>query len=1304
MRPFSSQVLTNCAHHDKSMQKIKKPLRTVTTEAIIPVALGVLAISAQAQTKFTRDFAPQEGLVTPAEKPYRNEVCLNGSWQFQPIALPSGFEQGKSALPELAAPTESGWDKTPIRIPSPWNVNSFPDDEGLGGDFRTYPSYPDAWKKAQMGWLRRNFSVPATWKGQRLILHFSAVAGETQVLVNGKLVGTHDDIFLPFDVDITEAVKVGGQNTLQVGVRKSSLRDVQGQYGRRPYQGGSFWGQHIVGIWQDVFLEAVPPIHVENVFVKPNVDKDTLEAQIVVRNDTARAAKISLNGTVYAWQSGAGKDVLSAPEPKWKLAAQPSLQTGPTSATIEPSGVTTLTLRVKVGGKLKFWSPENPNLYGLVCSLKDSAGKVSDAKYTRFGWRQLTFDKGKVLLNGKPLVMKGDSWHFMGIPQMTRRYAYAWYRAAKDANLNAIRLHAQPYPSFYLDVADEMGMLILDETAMWASDGGPKLDDPAYWTDSERHMKGLVLRDRNHPSVFGWSVSNEILPVIRNVFHGPKSMEDDLVRHFEIWSKICRDNDPTRVWISADGEDDGEGTLPTNVNHYGGRESMKRALDTGKPWGVGEAGPAYYGTPDEIARFANDPRAYLSFQDRMEGVAAVSQRDLINQREFGASFRSTFNLVWYGLKPLELGMKDTTRPPLLSDGIFFGPYVEGKPGVQPERLGPYSTTLNPGYDPKLPLYSTWPFFDAIRDAQGEKVIEYKPSRPFEFNAGKAKLPSEGSIKNVRVLAGAGGELEKQLSDMGVPVVAANAQADDALLFIDGVQPPSLDAKATIDRTFAAGGTVFVWGASPATLNKLNALLPLPLRLTNRTASSLVPVTQAPLIAGITPAGLYFSELSPSTIISMGLAGPFTEKATTILTANNTDWMRWNRRGEAVKTAMVMRSEREAKPSGIALSQLAVGGGSIIVSTIPPVPQSTKASALNRTLLANLGIALGEDVAQRNILDVNGVVTRALVLGNYTENNVEEALSLSKVPLNSGPNIAAGSNQSDRTWISATTNAAGAFDLSSLREAETKNPSAAYLSFWLFSPKALNNLLLDPHLPILDLVSSGSVGAQFWLNSKFIPTKTQGDEIVASTLLLEQGWNHLLVKVVRANGGVTPSLKLKSSQPDYLTQLRGAQQIIAEPTMVSSTTTQSAPNIGKVQALVAAEKERGVVVSSERDEKSTNGRLFTAQGHWNYPGVWTTPDAGNRAIWEADLPQDGQYRVEIWYGDDPNRDHASHALLRIKHATGEAQTQLNQRTKTSQWVELGTYRFEKGQRARVTLEGEAAGGNLIADIVRFIPVP
>ena len=160
--------------------------------------------TATASVSFTRAFAPQEGLLTPAEQPYRAELCLNGRWQFQPMPIPNGYVRDQGVPPELAPPNPNRWETTPIKVPSPWNVNTWGDGSHVGAGTPhpywpssiAYPSYPDSWNGIEMGWLRRSFRVPAAWQGRRLQLHFESVAGECQVLVNGQAVGEHLDSYL----------------------------------------------------------------------------------------------------------------------------------------------------------------------------------------------------------------------------------------------------------------------------------------------------------------------------------------------------------------------------------------------------------------------------------------------------------------------------------------------------------------------------------------------------------------------------------------------------------------------------------------------------------------------------------------------------------------------------------------------------------------------------------------------------------------------------------------------------------------------------------------------------------------------------------------------------------------------------------------------------------------------------------------------------------------------------------------------------------------------------------------------------
>ncbi|MBN9295813.1 MAG: hypothetical protein J0I41_02330 [Filimonas sp.] len=1095
---------------------MKKNIRKI----IVAALLITNCIATNAQQKYNGVFAPTDSWIKPAEQKYRSAICINGSWQFQPVALPNGFKEGIDNAPALSMPVNDAWDKTSIRIPSPWNINSFADKNGLGGDFRSYPSYPKTWESIKMGWLRRKVSVPQSWKGQRITLHFEALAGDAVILINGKNAGKHFGIFLPFDIDVTDALNYGSENEILIGVRKASLFDKRSDYGRRTYQAGSFWGQHIAGIWQDVYLVAVPQVHIQDVYVQAKLDENKLSATVMVRNDNSSDISVKLSGNITGWKNG-----------KAALSMQPVTVTVPAHASKAVELVQT------VGGALKEWTPASPELYNIDIQL-NSNGNITDTKTTRFGWRQIALRGSQFLLNGKPFVMKGDSWHFMGIPQMTRRYAQAWYQAMRDANLNAVRLHAQPYPSFYLDVADEMGILVLDESAMWASDGGPKLGASEYWRDSETHMEELVKRDRNHPSVFGWSISNEIKPIVRGVMRNPPGMMDTLIAHYAKWAEICKTNDPSRPWISADGEDDGEGKLPTYIVHYGGTEAMNRAAKSGKPWGVGEAGNAYYGTPEQVSE-TNGNRAYESFLGRMEGVAASSYQSLAAQKEKDAIYRSVFNLVWYGLKPLPLGMKDTTKPPAITDGIFFTSYKENEPGVQPERLGPYTTTLNPGYDPRLPLYQTWPLFDAIKDAASDKPVDVNKWKNTAIANAATPAPVTPAT-SVGVLSVTSSSFATQLKKIGVRVDAGKS-ATPAILFVDAAQPGS-DAATIMQQVYANGGTVIVWGLDSIASQAFYQLLPGELALTNRVATSLLPANADVVTTGISNADLYFSEQRPAEITTRGLTGKLVKQSKVLLEACNTDWMLWNKQPEYAKTAMVVRSEREAKPSGVVMISKQIGKGRLIITTLPVAPRQAKAEKTIRRILENIGVPLGSGSDTIKPVNKDGIVNNALLLGSFPASSLTVAADSNWININNGDAIKAYAKLGDKQW-NVTTAENGVFVFTKDKVNGPVANAAAYLSYWIFSPRPLDDLLIEPNIPVVNLELSADDAAQAWLNGKriiqYIRQGSLDGKVKAEALKLHQGWNHVLVKVINVGGAWKCAMKLTCNQPEFLKELQSS---------------------------------------------------------------------------------------------------------------------------------------------------------------------
>jgi Glycosyl hydrolases family 2, sugar binding domain len=226
---------------------------------------------------FDRPFAPQEGLVSRYEAPVRQEICLNGLWRFQ-------GDQDRSVPGEILPPL-GAWDTTAIKIPSPWNVNSFSMNlNEQGGDFRTYLSYPTNWEKLPAAWMEKKVKVPSAWTGKRILLHFGAVAGDMVVYVNGQRAGEGFDIFFAQEFDVTGLIRPGEDNQVLVKVISPKTFDKPGQYGHREYLSGSFWGTHIAGIWQDVYLLAEPKVAVSDTFVQPLVDQDELRIEATLQN------------------------------------------------------------------------------------------------------------------------------------------------------------------------------------------------------------------------------------------------------------------------------------------------------------------------------------------------------------------------------------------------------------------------------------------------------------------------------------------------------------------------------------------------------------------------------------------------------------------------------------------------------------------------------------------------------------------------------------------------------------------------------------------------------------------------------------------------------------------------------------------------------------------------------------------------------------------------------------------------------------------------------------------------------------
>lgn len=915
--------------------------------------------------QFARNFAALEGYVKPPEMASRGEICLNGSWQFQPVKVAGNWVPNQGNPPDLPAPG-SEWEKTPIKIPSPWNVNGYGCGRNVGSgtahpywpDSVTFPSYPPSWDGVRMGWLRRTFQVPADWSNKRILIHFDAVAGDCQVLVNGKSAGSHFDNFLPFDLDITTLVNSGSTNELLVGVRHSHLFDhTNSAYSHESatYPDGSNL-DGIVGIWQDVYLLAVPTVRVTGAFVQSWVDRDELLVEATIQNDTDKPQAVAIAGRVSPWVSDAGKAVLDAPEPKWHL-GKTALNIAATDLQIPPGASQVATLKVAVKNRLRLWSPDAPNLYGLVLTLENH-GKTMDTKYQRFGWRQFHIQNDELLLSGKKLQIVADIMHPFGVFVDSRRTAWAWFKMIKDAGGNGVRLHAQPWPAYYLDMADEMGLVVLDEDALFGSSLRLNFTEPVSWERFVGHFDSLVLRDRNHPSVFGWSFGNELFAIFDYNHMTPEDRDKYYAKLTGLGQRSFK-IDPTREWISCDGDEDLRGTLPVWSKHFGHGMSLDRLpAHMNKPLMVGESGGTYYARPAQLAEFNGD-RAYASYAGRNEALAIDVYQNIVQMARPRLAYFSASELSWFGIEPLPIGYHDFTRLPDRNDGVFFQPFEEGKPGMQPERLPAYCTTFNPGWDSSLPVYRPMAMFDAVKAALARKAPEASPWNHKQITH-PLSATNAANLTAVYVIGSPSGQLFSSLQHFGVPLTT---NVDAAQVFVvDGEHLTAGLAgefKPKLDRLLARGGQVLICFRRPdADVSGANLLLPRPIALTHRSATALIPGDDCPQNAGFSLANLYFAEdARDKLVIKCGLDGDFVRQGKIAFQASETDWSQFNNVPENAKCAATILYEKLRKPAGAAWVSMLQAAGVISVTTIDYEPSGKAYVELWRGLLNNLGIKM-----------------------------------------------------------------------------------------------------------------------------------------------------------------------------------------------------------------------------------------------------------------------------------------------------------------------------------------------------------
>ncbi len=946
----------------------------------IPIFAGILSCASgysRERIVFHRDFSPAEAYVPPQEQPFRQSLCLNGQWDFQPMPLPEGWTPGTGEAPELPAPRPDGWEPVKIKIPSPWNVNNWGGGQhtGAGTDLPYapssvyFPSYPESWIHPRMGWLKRTFTVPEAWTGKRLLIHFEAVAGECVVEIDGREVCRHFDQHLPFDADITDFVVPGRPAELRVGIRHGKLFEKHHpQYPmmRATYAPGSYTSD-LIGIWQDVFLVAVPTVQIDDVFVQPWVDRNELKIEATVTNRTEKKQAVSLDGEISEWINRAGTDVLSAPEIRWTT-GETALRVPSLKTTLEPGESKTVTLHVAPDDRLKLWSPDTPDLYCLFLNLNGKRQRV-DRKMTRFGWRQFTIDGTDFKLNGKKIQCFGDIQHPFGPYICSRRFAWAWLSMIKDFGGNAVRPHAQPWPKMYYDLADEMGLLVLDETGLFGSSIELNFEDPTAWENYGKHVERLVWRDRNHPSVVGWSAGNEIFAIALL-----NKASEEVAKKWEGRMADLADKipplDPTRPFVTVDGDKDLNGRMPVWSKHFAhGMQLELLPSEPDKPLIVGESGATYYGRPEQLYPFVGR-KAYDSYYGRNEALAVDVYQNVVRMAKPLLAYYSPSEVCWFGLEHLNLGYHDYGRLPDKDDGIFAGkPYEEGKPGYQFERIPPYVCTFNPGLDPALPLYKPLPMFLALQAAlAGQSCVwdhytEHPLPKPQEL---PAAVHSEALF-----VGDTAGPLAVRLGNWGVRL---SDDPDCSAVIIDGERLTEEQIE-TVSRLFADARKttrqIFILSAEHPIDTRLQPLLPAEVTFTDRTTNALANNEE-------TAWGKYFTltegQLPASEkhapVLKQGMGGAAAREGEVILQAAPVDWSLFNDIPENRKCAQIVLYEKLRKPEGAAVINLPLGTSTVTLSTLNYLTDAEGAVKLCQKVLKAGGVDIQEKQASETVRQHN----------------------------------------------------------------------------------------------------------------------------------------------------------------------------------------------------------------------------------------------------------------------------------------------------------------------------------------------
>jgi len=405
---------------------------------------------------------------------------LNGDWKFQLIANPE-------AAPEFFAENFDDKKWKTIPVPSNWTMEGYdrPQYTNVQMPFPNRP--PQVPEQNPTGLYRTTFTLPAAWRKRRTVLHFDGFESVLYVYVNGQPVGLGKDRCTVNEFDITPYLKSGVNLLAAMCIRWSDCSFIEDQ--------DQWWN---AGIYRDVYLYSTDFAYIADVFAIADLTNDYQDGLLQLQLRAGFAGSAATAGWKFTVQlyDAADKAVFKHPV----VLDVPDDANGPIARTEIP---------VKSPHS---WNAEKPYLYRLVVTLTDGKHEV-EASSCQVGFRKVEIKNHHLLINGQPVLITGvnrhehDDRHGKTISEALMRKDL---EVMKQFNVNAIRTsHYPDHPRFY-ELCDEYGIYVLDETNLEAHAYYHDMCKNPRWAAAflDRAIR-MVMRDKNHPCILGWSLGNE---------------------------------------------------------------------------------------------------------------------------------------------------------------------------------------------------------------------------------------------------------------------------------------------------------------------------------------------------------------------------------------------------------------------------------------------------------------------------------------------------------------------------------------------------------------------------------------------------------------------------------------------------------------------------------------------------------------------------------------------------------------------------------------------------------------------------